>query len=166
MKRVLLMRHAKSSWKHPSPDFKRGLKKRGKSDAKLVADELKSRDMIPQIIISSFAKRAKLTAKIVKSRIDSDIPLILDEALYETGVREYLSVIEDIDERYDSVMVVAHNPTISEVATKLTGNSKLEWMPTSAVAVIECDIDSWHKIATSRCKLLDYITPKMLKGAK
>lgn len=162
------MRHAKSSWKHPSPDYKRGLKKRGKNDAKLVAKELKNRDMIPQIIISSVAKRAKLTAKIVKSHIDvdSNIALILDEALYETDIKEYLSVIENIDDSYNSAMIVAHNPTISEIATQLTHNSMLEWMPTSAVAILECDSYSWHQINKSRCKLSDYITPKMLKDLK
>lgn len=164
MKRIFLMRHAKSSWKHPSPDYKRGLKKRGKKDAKLVAKELKKRYMTPQVIISSSAKRAKLTAKIVKKNLDKDLPLILDKELYDTSWKRYLKEIRKIDNKYDSAMVVAHNPMISELALKLTGKSVLEWMPTSAVAVIECDSNSWGNIGKNRCHLMLYITPKMLKS--
>ncbi len=168
MKRLFLMRHAKSSWKNPSPDYKRGLKKRGKNDAKLVANELKNLSMIPDIIISSFAKRAEMTADIVVSELADirKIPLMREENLYETGLKEYLTVIENIDDRYDSAMIVAHNPTISDTAVALTGDSSLDWLPTSAVAILQCDIDSWSSLREGRCQVIHYITAKYLKSCK
>ena len=162
------MRHAKSSWKHPDPDYKRGLKKRGWNDARLVSEELKRVSLIPEIIISSCAERAKLTAEIVKSELDDirDIPLITEKSLYETDVRDYLNVIRNIDDKYDSVMIVAHNPTISDTAVLLSSDSAFEWMPTSAVAVMDCDTESWKNLQERKCKIKQYITPKLLKSSK
>jgi len=160
MKIIYFLRHAKSSWKKPVIDYDRGLKKRGKRDAKLIADYLSTYLEKPQIIISSGAKRALKTAKIVAKSWGVD-DIIVDDRLYDSSIDEYLGVIRELDNRYDSVMIVGHNPVISDTVVKLTNNNKFDWLPTSAVAVVECESNRWSDI--DRCKSTLYITPKELK---
>jgi len=160
MKIIYFMRHAKSSWKKPVIDYDRGLKQRGKRDAKLIANYLSTHLEKPQIIISSGAKRAVKTAEIVaKSWNIKDI--IIDDRLYDSSVDDYLRVVRESVDRYDSVMVVGHNPVISDIVVKLTGDNRYDWLPTSALVGVKCEVNIWSDI--DRCKAFFYITPKELR---
>ena len=88
MKRLYLVRHAKSSWKDPDlDDFDRPLNKRGKRDAPLMGQKLRQADVRPDLIVSSPAKRAAKTAKIMAGQIEYPVKKIIwDESLYAAGI--------------------------------------------------------------------------------
>ena len=112
MKRLTLLRHAKSSWKYPNlDDLDRPLNRRGRRDAPMMGKRLAKDKTLPDLMISSPAKRAWKTAKIIarevgceKAKIEKNI------ALYEAGVSELIQVIQKIDGKYDDVMIFGHNP--------------------------------------------------------
>lgn len=164
-KRLILMRHAKSSWKEPLPDHERPLNKRGKRAAKLIGKALAERGIIPNMILSSDAKRARATAKrVLKVLGEKGIGLRLDPSLYEADARTILQEIEKTDDKIQSLMVVAHNPGISELAALLSGDSRFSWLPTAGVVVFEIEGDSWKGVAPEKAKVLLHLFPRELEG--
>ncbi len=160
MKRIYLVRHAKSSWKEALPDHLRPLKKRGRKDAAKVGKYLQERGFIPSIIVSSDATRAMETAKILSEALNIEEPPTLEANLYESGVKEYLKVIQETSEDYDSIMLVGHNPIITDTALALTGEKIYKWMKTSTVAILDCSVESWSELSPRSCKSISLITPK------
>ncbi|ADV46369.1 SixA phosphatase family protein [Nitratifractor salsuginis] len=160
-KKLILMRHAKSSWKEPLPDQERPLNKRGKRAAKMIGKTLAEKGIIPDLILSSDAKRARATAKRVLKALDKEkIDLQLDPALYAADAREILREIEKTEDKIQTLMVVAHNPGISELAVMLSGEDAFSWLPTAAVVVLEIDGDSWREIAPGKAKVLLHLIPR------
>lgn len=160
MKRIYLVRHAKSSWKKALPDHLRPLKKRGRKDAKKVGKYLRERGFVPSVIVSSDATRAIETAEILSETLNIEEPPALEANLYESGVEEYLRVLAKSAEELDSVMIVGHNPTITDTAFVLTGEKIYNWMKTSSVAVLDCAVESWRELSPYSCKTVELITPK------
>jgi phosphohistidine phosphatase len=127
MKWVLLLRHAKSSWKNPDlADHDRPLNKRGKHDAPLMGRLLKRED----IIISSTATRARATAEAVAKAYKGEI--VLNKSLYAAGPEAYLGVIHDLSDEGVRVLIFGHNPGLEELVELLTGEIQL--MPTVITA--------------------------------
>lgn len=154
---LLLMRHAKSSWKDTSlSDRERPLNKRGLHDAPMMGKRLKRRGYHCDKLISSPAKRARQTAVLVASEIGYDGDIIKDEALYMADIRDYLEVIASVDEKIDDLMLVSHNPGTEALFEYLTGKS-VENLPTSAYALIAIT-GSWSEITSAR--LIQYDLPK------
>jgi phosphohistidine phosphatase len=163
-KRLILMRHAKSSWKEPLPDRERPLNKRGKRAAKLIVEALAKRGIIPERILSSDAKRARATAKRVLKALPADrIILQVDPALYAADAERILREIAEMDDRVETLLVIAHNPGISELATLLSGDKRFSWLPTAAVVVLEIERDSWRGIAPGKAKVLLRLFPRELE---
>jgi phosphohistidine phosphatase len=162
MKTLLVLRHAKSSWDNPRlADFERPLNKRGKRDAPRMGELIKREEIVPDLIISSSAKRALSTAEAVAQACDYESEIQTTRLLYLAGPDEYLEVINAIADVYDRVMVVGHNPGMESLVEDLTG----EWlrMPTAALAQIRLNIDSWSELALeSDEELVDYWQPKEL----
>jgi phosphohistidine phosphatase len=112
MKTLYLLRHAKSSWNDFSLcDFDRPLNKRGKRDAPFMAQTLHEMGERPDIIISSPAKRARKTSKHFAQTLD--VPLKLDERLYEAHTSDFEAVLKEAFEKHDSIMLVSHNPGLT-----------------------------------------------------
>jgi phosphohistidine phosphatase len=164
-KRLLLMRHAKSSWKEPLPDRERPLNKRGKRAARLIGEALAERGIIPDLILSSDAKRARATAKrVLKALPENRTLLQLDPALYSADAETILREIGQTDDQMETLLVIAHNPGISDLATLLSGDERLSWLPTAAVVVLEVSGDSWREIAPGKAKVLLRLFPRELEG--
>ena len=126
MKLVLLLRHAKSSWKHPDlGDHDRPLNKRGKGDAPLMGRLLKREDLVPDIIISSTSLRARATAEAVAKASSFDGEIVLNKSLYAAGPEAYLHVIHALSNEYVRVLIVGHNPGLEELVELLTGEIHL-----------------------------------------
>lgn len=123
MKQVYLIRHAKSSWANPAlDDFDRPLNGRGKKNAPEMAGRLGSRGLRPDVIISSPAKRARRTAAcMAKGTGYRKSDIIFDENLYIGSLSYHLEVIEKFFRKYDTLFVVGHNHTFTELADYLTG---------------------------------------------
>jgi len=126
MRSVLLLRHAKSSWKHPDlGDHDRPLNKRGKGDAPLMGRLLKREDLVPDIIISSTSLRARATAEAVAKASSYDGEIVLNKSLYAAGPEAYLGVIHALSDEYVRVLIVGHNPGLEELVELLTGEIHL-----------------------------------------
>ncbi|MDX1808267.1 MAG: histidine phosphatase family protein [Sulfurospirillaceae bacterium] len=161
MKKIYLIRHAKSSWKNANiSDFDRPLNKRGKEDIKFMSKRLKFFRIMPDIIISSPAKRAKKTTEGIASIIGYDeSKIVYQPALYESSFETYMDLITNIDDSYNSVFLVAHNPTLTEAGEMLSG-AILTNIPTCSIVCIEFDINSFEDIKEGSGKILFFDYPK------
>ncbi len=153
---LLIMRHAKSSWKnHNLSDRDRPLNKRGLRDAPMMGERLNALGYSCDRLISSPALRAKSTAKTVSSAFSYDGEIIEDERLYMADVKDYLDVIAGVDMEVKDLMIVSHNPGSEELLSYLTGVESD--LPTSAYALIAV-MGSWRDMDLAR--LLHYDFPK------
>ncbi|SMF54879.1 phosphohistidine phosphatase [Alteromonadaceae bacterium Bs31] len=167
-KTLYLVRHAKSSWSDPSlSDLERPLNKRGERSAPEMAKRLlqhisqeKDKFPEPELIISSPALRAHVTAKILAKELDFKAKNIkLDERLYFQGAKKMLEVIYELGGNTESLMIVGHNPDISELHNLLNKN-KIDRMPTCAVATLHFDTKKWPDIKNVSASLVDFDYPK------
>ena len=142
MKRLLVLRHAKSSWKHRGlTDHDRPLNKRGKRDAPGMGRWILEQRLTPELILSSTAVRARETALAVSEASESGGEVRLLRELYLAGPESYRAALAALPEELSSVMVVGHNPGLEELVEGLTGAR--ETMPTAALALIELPIELW-----------------------
>src|SRR5690554_3727789 len=164
MKRLTLVRHAKSSWSDPSlPDSERPLSSRGERDAPAMAARLAARGERPDLILTSHARRARMTAQAFAARLElPDDVVRVDRRLYLATADALLDLLRDQDDRLSHVLTVGHNPGISEAASRLVPALSDESLPTSAVVAIAVDSDRWAHLEPSVCRLLYYETPKRL----
>jgi phosphohistidine phosphatase len=117
MKKLVLMRHAQAH--KGENDRDRGLTNEGRIDAELIAEKLLKENFKPDVIITSDARRARETAMIVADTIGIMDRLKTSDDLYEGGPREYMRAIDAIVAKNDSVLLVGHNPSISDAAALL-----------------------------------------------
>ena len=158
---IYLMRHGKSirgpEYKN---DFERPLAERGKRDAVLMGELVRQLGMIPDLIISSSAKRALKTAKRAATALKykQDIESLKD--LYLSGSQAYIEVLKRMDNSLKSVMLVGHNPDMEDLVQILCDD--VVTMPTSAVVRIDVEMDNWSDAGSVKGKLLLKATPKAL----
>ena len=160
-KLLYLVRHAKSSWSDRSlSDRDRPLNKRGRRSAPDMGRRLAAQDHLPELIISSPAKRAFSTARKIARELGYDRSEIMkDESLYFSGTGAMLDLLESLDDGYQRVMIVGHNPAMTSLMNILSGSS-IDNMPTCAVAVIEYPMASWSELRSVEGQLLAYDFPK------
>lgn len=165
MRTLLILRHAKSSWSNSDmADHDRPLKRRGRRDAVRMGQLLLARNLAPQLIVSSTAKRARRTAKLIADALAYEGEIVLEHDLYHAGPTGYIRVLRDIDDRYQRVMAVGHNPGLEVLLEVLTGAA--EWLPTAALAHVELPVDSWEEVREYiGGELVDLWTPKQIKAA-
>lgn len=164
MKRVVIVRHAKAVPFGYEDDFNRDLRDRGKNDAKLVSSALAEKNIIPETIISSPAKRAIKTARYFAENLNfPQNKIIQEEDIYDgLTTSEFLGLINDISDDNNSVFFFGHNPGFYYFANNLL-KSGFDYLPTTGTVVIDFDVDSWKKVETRSGNLTLFLTPKMLK---
>ena len=143
MKKLTIVRHAKSSWEYDVIDHERPLTERGTTDAGIVSNELKKVSFSPDFVITSDALRAKSTAGIFVANlnISSDI-FKQSHELYDFSGEKLLAEIKAIDNTFNTVMVFGHNHVLTYFVNTF-GNKYIDNVPTSGVVIIEFDIDDW-----------------------
>lgn len=158
---VYLVRHAKSSWDDPSlADRDRPLNKRGRRNAPEMGQRLAEQGFKPQLIISSPANRAHTTASMIADELGIDRSgIVIEDDLYFTGSNGMLGVLEGVDDRYLSVMLVGHNPAMTGLMNRLCDGGVYN-MPTCAIAIIGFDMESWGMVRSATGILLGYDYPK------
>ncbi len=165
MKTLLLIRHAKSSRDDIAlPDKDRPLDERGKRDAPKMAERLAKRDLKPDLILSSPARRALTTAQIFARKLDYERKdIVVDVRLYAAAVDDLLEVIYGLQDKRERVALFGHNPELSALAHRLS--SEIADMPTCAVAEFTFNAKAWSNIgkATLEKVTLDY--PKKPVGS-
>ena len=145
MKTVLLMRHAKSSWKYEDlEDIDRPLNKRGKKDAPFMGELLAKKKKKPELILSSSAKRARQTAKAVakECKYDGDIQHL--DSLYLAEPQAYIDALQQIPDELRTVMVVGHNPGLESLLQQLSG--RVETLSTGSIAFIDLPVKKWKDL--------------------
>ena len=159
MKKLILLRHAKSSWKDASlDDFDRPLNRRGKKDAPKMAHKLAMRKIKIDLIISSPAKRTNETAKIFANILGYESEIIFNDKLYEASYKEILNVINLIDDKYQNVLLVCHNPGITNLVNYIS-DYFIENISTSGIVGLSTN-SSWKNINENGCSFLFYDYPK------
>jgi len=145
VKSLLLLRHAKSSWKHPElADHDRPLKKRGRRDAPRLGRLVVEEAIVPDLILSSSAVRARETAAAVSAACGETTELRELRELYLGGPEEYALLLRALPDAPGRVMVVGHNPALEELLAALTGVA--ETLPTAALARVELPIEQWGRL--------------------
>jgi phosphohistidine phosphatase len=156
MKTIILIRHAKSSWKFPDlKDIERPLKKRGVRDASLMASVLQNMQMNIDKIISSPAQRAMSTAK----AFAPEESIIVDQRLYLESKTKLLNVLNELDNNLQCVALVSHNPDLTDFANFLA-NDNIKNIPTSGIVGIQFDCNSWGEIEKGKGQRLFFEVPK------
>lgn len=145
MKELIIMRHAKSDWDNARlSDHERPLNKRGKQDAPAMGRLLRDEEIVPQLIISSTAKRALKTAELAAQACDFAGELRTTRRFYLADPDEYLEELRTLDEGVQRVMVVGHNPGLEELVTELTG--MMEPLSTANVVYVQLPIEQWAEL--------------------
>jgi phosphohistidine phosphatase len=145
MKTVLLMRHAKSSWKHEDlKDVDRPLNKRGKKDAPYMGELLAKKKKTPELILSSSAKRARQTAKAVAKECKYDGEIQYFDSLYLAEPEAYIDALKKLPDELNRVMIVGHNPGLESLLQQLSG--RVETLSTGAIAFIDLPIKNWKEL--------------------
>jgi len=161
MKTIYLVRHAKSSWKYPNlDDFERPLNKRGRKSAPFMGSILKKLKVSPDLILSSPANRAAMTARITADKISYPLEKICySESIYEFSANALIDVIKHLDDVVDKAMLVGHNPALTDLANYI-GDKPISNIPTSGIFCADLDIPSWAKISDNCGKLKFFEFPK------
>ena len=142
-KTLLILRHAKSSWKNEKlKDFDRPLKHRGEEDARLMGKVLRMTELVPQVILSSPALRAKQTAELVAREAELAGELRFIDTFYLGEPEDYINGLKQLPDEIERVMIVGHNPGLTRLLSFLTGRD-VGNLPTCAVACVDFDLPSW-----------------------
>ncbi|WP_452230180.1 MULTISPECIES: SixA phosphatase family protein [unclassified Lacinutrix] len=161
MKKITIIRHAKSSWEHRVTDFERPLKKRGLEDAFLVSFYAKNKIIIPDVILSSDANRARSTAAIfIKTLNFQEVDFQTNNKLYDFSGNDLIQVINNCDNNVDHLMIFGHNFAITSFVNTY-GSVLYDNVPTSGLVSIDFNIDTWQNLAPGKTMLK--IFPKDLK---
>lgn len=162
MKKIYIIRHAKSSWKDLNlDDFERPLNKRGQKDAPFMAKTLKKKGVKPDLIISSPAVRAKTTAKIIAQEVGYKKPILYIKKIYEAEVQDLYDVVRNIDEKYKTVFMIGHNPGLNMFVESLVGFH--ENIPTCGIVELEIDCKKSKDISASCSEFRYFDYPKRYK---
>ena len=148
MKRLTLLRHAQAE---PAldgqTDFDRALTRHGVKDAAEMARRLRQRKLHIDFILSSPAPRALSTAEVFARalKIDGEF-FAMDDRLYTADPKDFLAIARGIDDRHAHALIAAHNPGITEFADRLSGERRIEAMPTCAFVTLNVEIASWTEL--------------------
>jgi len=167
MRCVLLLRHAKSSWKDCGlADHDRPLAPRGRRATKLLREHLRRESVAPAVILCSSARRTRETLKRIGPALAKEVPVRIERELYAAPAPRLLERLRALDDEVDSVLVIGHNPGLQQLALSLSGGGEqLDAMrrkyPTGALATLEFG-GSWSELEPGSAELTDFVTPKRL----
>ena len=159
MKDLLLLRHAKSSWKDPElADFERPLNERGRQAAELVGRYIARENVGIDLIISSPAVRARQTIELVLRSAKRSVELRFDQLIYEASPTRLLEIISQIEDERQSVLLVGHNPGMEELLALLVGGE--QHMPTASLAGVSLQAKNGTRSRSAKCELKSFVKPR------
>ena len=166
MKRLHLLRHAKSSWDEPKlADRERPLAPRGRKASKVIAGHLRDEGIAPDLVLCSPSKRTRQTLQ----RLELDAAVVrFEDELYAASAGELLAVLNGIGDDVGSAMLIGHNPGIQDLALQLAGSGSdasamRAKFPTAALATLAFS-GSWRELAPGGASLVAFVKPKQLAG--
>ena len=160
MKTLLLLRHAKSSWSQDvSSDHDRPLNGRGEQAAPLMGRLIRHHELVPDIMVTSTARRAHRTANLVADACGYDQDIHTTGDLYHASAAEWLSVVSELPDEAGRALLVGHNPGFEEMILLLGGEHHR--MSTAALAQLELPIDNWFDVTLiPRADLVELWRPR------
>ena len=165
MKTLFVMRHAKSSWSEPGlKDFARPLEQRGIDDIPTMAARFMARSCALDAVVSSPAVRTATTAALFSSAIGLSTDRVsIDANLYFAGAPMLLRAASLFDDAYAAVMLVGHNPAVTDFVNELGGldsEFSIDTVPTSGLLQFELCIESWTQVTLGGARLVEFDYPK------
>ena len=171
MKRLYLLRHAKSSWDDPTlADHNRPLAPRGRRAARVMAEHLRRKGIAPELVLCSPSRRTRQTLTRLAPALGENADVQLESELYAASAADLLEVLREVPDEVDSLMMIGHNPGVQDLALSLArGGSRITRVrgkfPTGALATLELD-GSWRELAPGSAELVSLVKPKELsRGA-
>lgn len=168
---LYLLRHAKSSWDEPLlDDFERPLNGRGAKAAAAMAEAMKDRKVIPDLVLCSTARRTQETWDLIAPSLPQDVPLRLQQSLYLASRSRLLAALARVPAGAGRIMILGHNPGLEQLALRLAGPeskpkalAKLrEKYPTGALAELHFEAADWTDLAPASGRLVRFLRPRDL----
>ena len=167
MKRLFLLRHAKSSWDDPGlADHDRPLAPRGERAAKVIARYLREERIAPDLVLCSSSRRTRETLDRIAPALGNEVRVEIERELYAASADRLLERLRAVDDDVESVMLIGHNPGIEQLALSLAGDGEKladvrRKYPTAALATLEFD-GRWSALEPGTARLADFVKPKQL----
>ena len=163
MKELLVLRHAKSSWKDAHIiDHDRPLNKRGKRDAPRIGKLLRQERLVPELILTSSARRARDTAEAAADASGYTPEIRHIPSFYQSDLETFYTVLNRVSDDIERVMVVGHNPELEELVDALTGESVT--LPTATLAQIRLPVGTWTALTPdTECSLVKVFYPQEIE---
>jgi phosphohistidine phosphatase len=168
MRRLILLRHAKSDWAKDRPDIDRPLATRGREAAPRMATYLKNEQLFPDLALVSPARRTRETWDLLQPAM-GEIEARFEPRIYEAPVARLLTVVQEVEPATRTLLMVGHNPGFQDLARLLVGYGDryafarmAQKFPTAGLAVIDFAVDSWSEVAPRGGRLDRFVTPKSL----
>jgi phosphohistidine phosphatase len=159
MKRIYLLRHFKSSREHPSGDFDRPLAPRGRRAGAAVSTWLAENEVAPDFVLVSAALRAKETLALILPAL-GETRIAIERGLYLASLEALLQRLQRVEDEFASVMIIAHNPGLGELAARWGDES--DAFPTGALSGFSMRIASWREIGRAKGELICRARPREL----
>lgn len=173
MKKVILLRHAKSSWDDPSlDDHDRPLNRRGKQAAPIIGEWLSHREHMPDVVLCSSSERTRETVSGMRKSVPSLPDPVVERELYHASPCDMRSRLSQLPSNVETVMLVGHQPGLGSLVRKLANGQEnrrckraYEHFPTGAAAVLEIDVEDWADIDYAKARFVDFAKPRELMDA-
>jgi phosphohistidine phosphatase len=169
MLRLMLLRHAKSSWPSGMQDAERPLSDRGEAAARLMGGYMAHHSLIPDRVLCSPARRTRDTWTGVSAQLPAHVDAVFDGRLYGMTRRGILSIVCDQDDAVHTLLLIGHNPGLQEAAEFLIASGDVEHRerlrekyPTAALAVIDFAVDAWSGVHERSGRLEHFVTPRWI----
>ncbi|MDX2605994.1 histidine phosphatase family protein [Streptomyces caniscabiei] len=173
LRRLIVVRHAKSAWPVGVPDHERPLAPRGRRDAPAVGRALAEADCLPDLAVCSTAVRARQTWELTAAEWGTPPPVRHDARVYAAEVPELLDVVRETPDRVRTLLLVGHNPGLEELVLDLAGDALDDALddvrakfPTSAIAFLSWHGETWSALAPGTALLTDMIVARGRKSPK
>jgi phosphohistidine phosphatase len=171
VKRLWLLRHAKSSWDDPSrSDTDRPLAPRGRRAAELMAAHLAASDVRPSVVLCSSSLRTRETLAAILPALGDALEVRIERALYGAGAAELLQRLRQVPTTAPSVMLIGHNPGIQDLALGLAASGRgpalaalRDKFPTGALATVDVEVEHWRDVDNGTATATTLVTPRSLE---
>jgi len=170
MRRLILLRHAKSDWDMPGKrDHDRALAARGREAAAKIGTYMSRHALRPDLVLCSTAMRTRQTWELISAEYADEIPVEYDDRLYEVDADTILDAVKRIAADIHVLMLIGHNPGIRDLAELSIASGDvearqrlIEKFPTAGLAIIDFQVDNWRKLHTRSGRLDRFVVPRML----
>ncbi|WP_405672821.1 SixA phosphatase family protein [Streptomyces sp. NBC_01530] len=172
LRRLVVLRHAKSAWPEGVADHQRPLAPRGRRDAPAAGRALAEADCLPDLALCSTAVRTRQTWELASAQWGTPPPVRPDPRLYAADVRDLLTAVHEVSPEVETLLLVGHNPGLEELVLELAGDSLDHALdevrtkfPTSAIAVLAWHGATWDALTPGTALLTSVIVPRGRKGS-